>query len=354
MSASRIARDTGPKPTPDAATRTTTGSAQKPEAGRPAPSAAPKALLLAALLVAAFNLRPAVAGLGPMLDDVRRGLHMNAAMAGVLTALPSLCFALFGLLAPRLARRIGPAVTVCAGMAAIGLGLAARALAPDSAVFLLLSAVALAGIAVANVLMPVVVKRYFPDRVGPVTGLYSMSLSVGTSVAAAFAVPLTNALGGSWRVGLGVWALAAALAVVLWLAQLALQRRDSTPSRAAPQARPGRRSPAAGRPGCSPSSSACRRPPPTRRWAGCRRSCRTPASPPPSPACCSRSPWPSARRCRSSSRPWPRGVRTRGRSCCCWQSSDWSPTPGWPSRPPRRPGCGRSCSASPTARSRWC
>ncbi|MFC5907352.1 CynX/NimT family MFS transporter [Streptacidiphilus monticola] len=239
MSASRIARDTGPKPTPDAATRTTTGSAQKPEAGRPAPSAAPKALLLAALLVAAFNLRPAVAGLGPMLDDVRRGLHMNAAMAGVLTALPSLCFALFGLLAPRLARRIGPAVTVCAGMAAIGLGLAARALAPDSAVFLLLSAVALAGIAVANVLMPVVVKRYFPDRVGPVTGLYSMSLSVGTSVAAAFAVPLTNALGGSWRVGLGVWALAAALAVVLWLAQLALQRRDSTPQPSGSASAPG-------------------------------------------------------------------------------------------------------------------
>lgn len=182
-------------------------------------------LLAVAIAIAAFNLRPAVAALGPMLDQVRGSLHMSAALAGVLTALPSLCFALLGLLAPTLARRIGPAATVCAGMGAIALGLAARALAPNSAVFLLLSALALAGIAVSNVLMPVLVKRYFPDRVGPVTGLYSMSLALGTSTAAAAAVPLTSALGGSWRIGLGVWSLTAAVALVLWLVQVTLTRR---------------------------------------------------------------------------------------------------------------------------------
>lgn len=185
-------------------------------------------LLAVAIAVAAFNLRPAVAALGPMLDQVRSTLGMSAAVAGILTALPSLCFAVFGLLAPTLARRIGPAATVCAGMGAIALGLAARSIAPDSALFLLLSALALGGIAVSNVLMPVLVKRYFPDRVGPVTGLYSMSLALGTSAAAAVAVPLTNALGGSWRVGLGIWSLTAAVALAVWLAQLALTRRDRT------------------------------------------------------------------------------------------------------------------------------
>src|SRR3954447_20004618 len=164
-------------------------------------------LLALAIAAAAFNLRPAVAALGPMLDQVRGSLHMSAAVAGLLTALPSLCFALVGLSAPALARRIGPATTVCAGLGAVVLGLAARALAPGSAVFLLLSALALAGIAVSNVLMPVLVQRWFPDRVGPLTGLYSMSLALGTSTAAAVAVPLTGALGGSWRVGLGVWSL---------------------------------------------------------------------------------------------------------------------------------------------------
>jgi CP family cyanate transporter-like MFS transporter len=190
-------------------------------------------LLTLALTVAAFNLRPAVAALGPQLQQVRQTLHMNAGVAGLLTALPSLCFALVGLAAPRLARRLGPAVTVCLGMGAITLGVAARSFAPDGAVFLLLSAFALAGIAVSNVLMPVLVKRYFPDRIGPVTGLYSMSLALGSSVAAAVAVPLTSALGGGWRVGLGVWALAGALALALWLFQVATLRRDGAAQPAA-------------------------------------------------------------------------------------------------------------------------
>ncbi|TDU03546.1 CP family cyanate transporter-like MFS transporter [Streptomyces sp. 846.5] len=204
---------------------------------RPLPILTPRRarlLLIVAIAVAAFNLRPAVAALGPMLDQVRSTLGMSAAVAGILTALPSLCFALFGLLAPTLARRIGPAATVCAGMGAITLGLAARAIAPNSALFLLLSALALGGIAVSNVLMPVLVKRYFPDRVGPITGLYSMSLALGTSAAAAVAVPLTKALGGSWRVGLGVWSLTAAVALAVWLAQLALTRRDRAGSGAVP------------------------------------------------------------------------------------------------------------------------
>ncbi|MFC1443716.1 MFS transporter [Streptacidiphilus sp. N1-10] len=212
-------------------TAPTPASTSTPSSPSPSPSQVltpqrARWLLAVAIAVAAFNLRPAVAALGPMLDQVRGTLGMSAVVAGILTALPSLCFALFGLLAPTLARRVGPATTVCAGMGAIALGLAARSIAPDSALFLLLSALALGGIAVSNVLMPVLVKRYFPDRVGPITGLYSMSLALGTSAAAAVAVPLTNALGGSWRVGLGIWSLTAAAALLVWLAHLGLARRD--------------------------------------------------------------------------------------------------------------------------------
>ena len=230
---------TPPTAAPTTPPATTTPAAKAPATASPAFTPQRVRWLLAvAIAFAAFNLRPAVAALGPMLDQVRTSLHMSAAVAGILTALPSLCFAALGLLAPTLARRIGPAATVCAGMGAITLGLAARALAPGSALFLLLSALALAGIAVSNVLMPVLVKRYFPDKVGPLTGLYSMSLALGTSTAAAVAVPLTDALGGSWRVGLGVWSLTAAAALALWLVQLAVSRRNDAGAPAAVQAAP--------------------------------------------------------------------------------------------------------------------
>ncbi|MFD9036238.1 CynX/NimT family MFS transporter [Streptomyces sp. NPDC059567] len=174
-------------------------------------------IVLVGLVLAALNLRPAITSLGALLEEVRDGLHMSGSVAGVLTSVPPLCFAVFGITAPRLARRFGPAAVVCAGMAAILAGLAVRPFASGTVGFLAASALALMGIAVSNVLMPVIVKRYFPDRVGSVTGLYSMALALGTSLAAAATVPMTEALGGSWRTGLGVWGLLAALAVLPWV-----------------------------------------------------------------------------------------------------------------------------------------
>ncbi|WP_240135781.1 CynX/NimT family MFS transporter [Streptomyces sp. MUM 178J] len=182
-------------------------------------------LVMAGIVLAALNLRPAITSLGALLEEARVGLHMSGSVAGVLTSVPPLCFAVFGIAAPRLARRFGPGAVVCAGMAAIATGLAVRPFADATPAFLAASALALMGIAVSNVLMPVIVKRHFPDRIGSMTGLYSMALALGTSLAAAATVPMTQALGGSWRAGLGIWAGLAAVAVLPWLGLI----RDRTP-----------------------------------------------------------------------------------------------------------------------------
>ncbi|MFF2039687.1 CynX/NimT family MFS transporter [Kitasatospora sp. NPDC058170] len=181
-------------------------------------------LFAAAIAAAAFNLRPVVTSLGPLLKQVTADLGMSPTTAGLLAALPSLCFAVFGFTAPGMARRLGPIAVVTAGMGAITAGVLARSFAGGTAVFLLLTALALAGVAVSNVLIPVVIKRYFPERVGPMIGLYSMALSAGTALAAAVTVPMTTALGGDWRVGLGVWAALGAVALVLWLVVAAVRR----------------------------------------------------------------------------------------------------------------------------------
>ncbi|MFJ5934964.1 CynX/NimT family MFS transporter [Streptomyces sp. NPDC093071] len=216
---------------PAARPAATAGDSPAPDRDRRADGDAPSRTrflvpVTVGLVLAALNLRPAITSLGALLEEVSEGLHMSGSVAGVLTSVPPLCFAVFGITAPRLARRFGPAAVVCAGMAAIFTGLLLRPLAGGTAGFLAASALALMGIAVSNVLMPVIVKRYFPDRVGTMTGLYSMALALGTSVAAAATVPLTDALGGDWRLGLGVWAVLAALAVLPWLPLLRDRDRD--------------------------------------------------------------------------------------------------------------------------------
>lgn len=210
---------------------------------------------MAGIVLAALNLRPAITSLGALLEEVRDGLGMSAGLAGLLTSVPPLCFAVFGLTAPRLARRFGPAAVVCAGMAAIAAGLLIRPYAGGTAGFVAASALALMGIAVSNVLMPVIVKRHFPDRVGSMTGLYSMALALGTSTAAAVTVPLTETLGGDWRTGLAVWAGLAVSALLPWLAVVRQRRapacadgtaasRQEAASGAASGAAPGAEAPA--------------------------------------------------------------------------------------------------------------
>ncbi|MFI5792029.1 CynX/NimT family MFS transporter [Streptomyces sp. NPDC051677] len=175
-------------------------------------------LTVVALVLAALNLRPGVTSLGPVLEEVRDTLAMSGTVAGLLTSIPAVCFALIGSTAPALARRYGASGAIAAGAAVLTVGLALRPFAAGTVLFVVLTALSLAGIAIANVLLPAVVKQRFPDRVGAMTGLYSMALNVGASSAAAVTVPLTEAFGGDWRYGLGAWAVLAAVAVPPWLA----------------------------------------------------------------------------------------------------------------------------------------
>ncbi|MGW4163046.1 CynX/NimT family MFS transporter [Streptomyces sp. NPDC004788] len=229
---------------PGIASGTGTGTASARWVGR---------LVVVGLVLAALNLRPAITSLGALLEEVSDGLHMSGSVAGVLTSVPPLCFAVFGIAAPRLARRFGPAAVVCAGMAAILAGLALRPFAGGTATFLAASALALMGIALSNVLMPVIVKTYFPDRIGSMTGLYSMALALGTSLAAAATVPMTEALGGSWRLGLGVWAVVAALAVLPWL-PLVRRRAAAVPAPSGGGAAPASPAPASPAPAEAPAA----------------------------------------------------------------------------------------------------
>ena len=173
-------------------------------------------LVLLGVLLVAVNLRAAVTSVGALLEEVMGGLHLNPSMAGVVTMLPTLVFAAVGALTPRLARRFGIRTLFGSAMAVLAIGQVLRALTGSPVVFLLTSALALSGIAVANVVLPAYVRRAFPHRAGLVTGAYTMTLTLGVSVAAATSVPMAHAF-GSWRDGIGAWSLLAAVAIVPWL-----------------------------------------------------------------------------------------------------------------------------------------
>lgn len=175
-------------------------------------------LALAGILLVALHLRAAVTAVSPVLDVVRGDVDLSATHAGLLGAVPMVSFALFGALSPALARRVGLEVAVVLAMLASAAGEVLRATTTTAPTFLLFSVLALAGLGTGNVLLPPLVKRYFPDRIGAVTAAYNVAMVVSLSVPPLVAVPLAARYG--WRVSVATWAVLGVLAVVPWVGVL--------------------------------------------------------------------------------------------------------------------------------------
>ena len=123
------------------------------------------ALLVAGVLLVAANLRPALASVGPVLTELRADLGLSSTAAALLTTLPVLCFGVLAPFAPRLARRHGMEPVLLVVLVALAAALAVRVVSGPVGLFLG-TAVAAGAIAVANVLVPALVKRSFPQRTG--------------------------------------------------------------------------------------------------------------------------------------------------------------------------------------------
>jgi CP family cyanate transporter-like MFS transporter len=188
-------------------------SAAIPPAG--VPFIAGGTLLAVAVILVALNLRPAVTSVAPLLGDMREELGTSATWAGLLTTMPGLCFAAAGLTAPRLSSRFGLGRVISAALVVLTAGLVLRTV-DGPHVVIGATLLACAGIALINVLIPVVIKGSFPTRVGLMTGIYTAALQGGGALGSAVTPGLEEPLGG-WRMALAAWAAIAVLALLAWL-----------------------------------------------------------------------------------------------------------------------------------------
>ena len=187
-------------------------------------SAGTIALAATAIVLLALTLRIAVASLSPLLTRIGEEFPLPAVVVGLIGMAPPVAFALAGMVTPAIERRLGleRSVLVAAITAAVMLGL--RAAAVDAWSLLGATAGVFAAVGVANVLIPTVVKKYFPERIGLMTTVYSTAMAVATFTPPLVAVPLADAVG--WRGSFVTWAVVALAAVAPWVA-LTLRARAS-------------------------------------------------------------------------------------------------------------------------------
>ncbi|OMQ16727.1 hypothetical protein A7K94_0200545 [Modestobacter sp. VKM Ac-2676] len=157
-----------------------------------------------AIVLTGFNLRTAVNSVGPVLEEIERGLGISSGLAGLITSMPLICFAVIGFAGPPLAARYRDGQVLAAALLVMAVGLLGRVATDSIWVFLAGTVATMVGGALGNVLLPGLVKRWFPDRTGLLVGAYSTAMAVGGAVAAVSAAPIAAAAAPTG--GAGRWA----------------------------------------------------------------------------------------------------------------------------------------------------
>ena len=184
-------------------------------------------IVLLAVLAIAFVLRPAVAQIGPILSQIQAGLAVSNTEIAVLTAVPVLCFGFGAFASPALVRRYGINHSMVYLLAILLIAVVVR---PYLGFYGLLLGSTVAGlsIAVANVLLPSIVRERFANKVVPMTTAYTTVLAASASFAAAVSFPSADF--GGWQFALAIWSLPTLLAAVLSLSLLSGHEAMTEPS----------------------------------------------------------------------------------------------------------------------------
>ncbi|AWP27063.1 MULTISPECIES: MFS transporter [Paenibacillus] len=175
-------------------------------------------LIFAGIILIAINLRAAITSVGPLIGIIREDTGISSTMAGMLTTLPLLAFALLSPMAPAMAKKWGLETTLLLSMVVLTFGIGIRSI--SSPITLLLGTAFLGvAIAVGNVLLPSLVKRDFPRHIGLMTGTYSASMNLLAATASGVSIPLATQAGLGWQGSLLIWASLSVLALIVWLIQ---------------------------------------------------------------------------------------------------------------------------------------
>lgn len=178
-----------------------------------------KWLLMIGVILIAANLRAPLTSIGSLITLIRTDLGISHALAGTITTLPLLAFALLSPFAPKIAHKITMERTIFLSLVVLAIGIVLRSLFGTGALF---AGTILIGVAIAfgNVLLPGFIKMNFPLKVGIMTGVYGVFMNIFAALGSGLSVPLTSIGKIGWEGSLAFWAIPVFIAIAVWAPQL--------------------------------------------------------------------------------------------------------------------------------------
>ncbi|WP_438350263.1 CynX/NimT family MFS transporter [Paenibacillus sp. FA6] len=183
-------------------------------------------LLLLGIILIAANLRAPLTSVGPLIGSIRDDLGISNTLAGLITTLPLIAFALLSPIAPKLARRYGMSSVLFGALFLLVIGIVLRS-AWNIGSLLIGTVILGLAISICNVLMPSLIKEKYPLKIGLMIGIYSVAMNLSGAIASGISVPLANQTGLGWKGALGLWGLLAFIAFLVWIPQLRRQQQTA-------------------------------------------------------------------------------------------------------------------------------
>lgn len=183
-------------------------------------------LLVLGIILIAMTLRTPLTVVGPIISFIRDGLNISNVLAGFLTTIPLLAFAVVSPFAPRTAKRFGIEWTLFLSIILLSIGIIIRSLGATE--WLIIGTV-LIGIAISfgNVLIPSFFKMKFPFHIGLLTGIYTVAMNISAGLGAGLSYPIAKNSGYGWQGALGMSIIIAILALIIWLPQVKSAKEKS-------------------------------------------------------------------------------------------------------------------------------
>lgn len=182
-------------------------------------------LLVIGVVLIAFNLRPAITSVGPLIGTIRDDVGFSNWSVALLTSLPLIAFAIMSPMAPKIANRLSNEMTLVLGLLILIIGISLRSISVVFLIFFGTLCIGL-GIAICNVLLPGVIKEKFPTKVAIMTSIYTTSMSLLATTASGVSIPLSEGLNLGWQVALFVWITPAVTGLIIWLFVYKKSRKD--------------------------------------------------------------------------------------------------------------------------------
>ena len=178
-----------------------------------------KVIILLGIIFLGMILRTPITSVGAIIGPLKKLLEINNTVAGLITTIPLIAFAIFSPFVAKISNKIGLEKTIFLATIVASIGLLLRFYI-NTSVFFVTTFIIGVGITVGNVLLPGLTKKYFPENLGVMTGFYAVIMNVSASIAAGISYPIlnTNIGGEKFSTGLAVniWLIISVLNIVIY------------------------------------------------------------------------------------------------------------------------------------------